>query len=337
MHGTRMTSSSETSRGLSPKMLKRDYEGHNLLFVVGCPRSGTTWVQRLLASHPQVRTGQESNLFMHYVGDQLRNWRGEAEEVRGGMGLSCYFTEAEFLLILKTYLVTLLHPMVGNLAPGELFLEKSPSHGRYLPEILELLPQARVIHVLRDGRDVISSLLASDEWLSSWAPRDAVQAAGWWTGNVKTIRDSLAKWPRNQFHEIRYESLSRTPVEVLRGCADFLGLEWDPRDIASAVDANHASKARANGGGTPIPLSGEVAKRSGPTVVEPKGFIRKAVPGGWKDDLNLFEKFRVWRAAHKLMDELGYHWPKAMALAFASLSACVDLAKMPLSGRNKGK
>jgi hypothetical protein len=101
------------------------------------------------------------------------------------------------------------------------------------------------------------------------------------------------------------------------------------------VDANQASKARANGGGTPIPLFGEVAKRSGPTVVEPKGFIRKAQPGGWRTDLSLYEKFRVWRVAHELMDELDYHWPKAMALAFAPLSASIDLARLALSPRRE--
>src|SRR5205085_953700 len=59
--------------------LDRDYAGANLLFVVGCPRSGTTWIQRLLATHPCVRTGQESDLFDLYIGPQLRTWQHELE------------------------------------------------------------------------------------------------------------------------------------------------------------------------------------------------------------------------------------------------------------------
>ncbi|HXH85516.1 MAG TPA: hypothetical protein VNI35_01745, partial [Nitrospira sp.] len=89
--------------------------------------------------------------------------------------------------------------------------------------------------------------------------------------------------------------------------------------------------------GTPIPVYGEVAKRSGPVVLEPKRFIRKAQPGAWKNDLSLSEKFRVWRVAHELMDELDYHWPKAMALAFGSLSTSMDLAKLALSPRGRRK
>jgi hypothetical protein len=334
--GAGMISSFETRRVSSPKKLSLDYDGHNLVFVVGCPRSGTTWAQRLLASHPKIRTGQESNLFSDYVGCQLRHWREDEDaQVRGGLGLPCYFTEEEFLRTLKSYLLVLLEPMIAGLAPDELFLEKSPPHALFLPEIFELLPRARVIHVLRDARDVASSVLAAGEdWLSPWTGR-AAEAAHNWARYVQAVRDALPKLPPKQFHEIRYENLSQSPVEVLQGCADFLGLEWDSAEIAKAVDANQAAKARVSGG-TPIPLYGEVAKRSGSVVLEPKGFIRKAQPGAWKNDLSLSEKFRVWRAAHELMNEVGYHWPKAMALAFGSLSTSMHLAKLALSpGRRR--
>src|SRR6185437_13587512 len=103
-----------------------DYTGENLVFVVGCPRSGTTWVQRLLATHPCVRTGQESDLFDIYVGPQLRAWQLELTE----------------------YLLRLLAPMIAELKPGELFVEKTPSHILYLPEIHKLLPAARFVNVL---------------------------------------------------------------------------------------------------------------------------------------------------------------------------------------------
>ncbi|HEY2596345.1 MAG TPA: sulfotransferase, partial [Chloroflexota bacterium] len=75
------------------------YDGANLVFVVGCPRSGTTWVQRLLASHSCIRTGQESDLFDMYVGPLLHTWQQELRvdsSGRGGVGLACYFTDAEF-------------------------------------------------------------------------------------------------------------------------------------------------------------------------------------------------------------------------------------------------
>src|SRR5918911_501808 len=98
--------------------------GENLVCVVGCPRSGTTWVQRLLAAHPSVRTGQESDVFDIYVGPQLRAWRRELDPTssgRGGVGLACYFDDQGFVQALRRYASDLLAPMLAGLGPGELF------------------------------------------------------------------------------------------------------------------------------------------------------------------------------------------------------------------------
>jgi hypothetical protein len=56
------------------------------VFLVGCPRSGTTWVQRLLACHPGIATGQESNLFEMYIGPQLRSCLDQAMQRPAGTG-----------------------------------------------------------------------------------------------------------------------------------------------------------------------------------------------------------------------------------------------------------
>src|ERR1700722_19488970 len=132
--------------------------GENLVFIVGCPRSGMTWVQRLLGAHPSGRIGQESFVFLTYVGPQLRSWRWERRRElnpatasgRDGIGLPAYLREEQFLVRLKEYADRLLEPMVGTLGPGELFVDKSPTHARFIAEIKLLYPGARFIHVLRD-------------------------------------------------------------------------------------------------------------------------------------------------------------------------------------------
>src|SRR5687767_2097326 len=94
--------------------------GENLLFLVGCPRSGTTWLQRLLASHPRIRTGPESELFK-YIGSQFALWRVHMERVRqgrGGSGLTGYFSDDEFVAVQKQYLCHLLGPMLRGVQPG---------------------------------------------------------------------------------------------------------------------------------------------------------------------------------------------------------------------------
>ncbi|MGH9561821.1 MAG: sulfotransferase family protein [Terracidiphilus sp.] len=307
--------------------LTSEYDGHNLVFVAGCARSGTTWFQRILASHPKIRTGPESHLFDHHIGPQLIAWDSSGDPTKPrAAGLSCYFSREEFRSILKSNLVQLLNPMVQNLSPGEVFLEKTPDNALYLPQIFELLPRARVIYVLRDARDVVSSLTAPESWLFNWAPSNARMAAEFWVRRIKAVRDAMPSIPAGQFHQIRYEALLDSPVEVMRGTADFLGLDWSLADIEKAVEANRADQARKTGG-TPIPVYGDRAERSGPVLVEPKGFIRRAKSGAWKKDLSLVQQFWVWRVAHATMAENGYYWSKGATLAFSPISSLVSLAR----------
>jgi hypothetical protein len=292
------------------------YTGSNLIFIIGAPRSGTTWLQRLLASHPKIRTGQESKLFREYVGPQLRAWRWElAREQnsstatgRGGTGLSCYFEEEHFLRILRGYMLQLLEPMVGNLQPGELFLEKTPSHALYIKEIKELLPESRFIHVLRDPRDVTASLLAAaNDWGSGWAPRLPQKAAATWVRHVRAVRSAAGALTEREFFEVTYERLWGSTEETLSDLTNFLGLEWSGSEMRETIGRNQAQSIRS-GKGTPIPLHGEVAKSAGPAVKDPATFVRRAQPGAWKSDLSFGEKLKVWRVVRKTMREVGYTW-----------------------------
>jgi hypothetical protein len=292
-------------------MVEPNYSGHNMVFIVGCPRSGTTWLQRLLACHPKVRTGQESLIFEINIGPQLRQWRkGLDLKLRGGVGLGCYFTEDEFHEVLKSFLITLLQPMIQDLGPDEIFVEKTPSHVLFIPEIIELLPKCRIIHMLRDPRDVVASLIsASQSWGSSWAPKSARSAARVWMNHVLAAQEAKRNLQPWQFHEIRYEHLASSTNEILKQCATFLGLEWSNGEIAKAIEANKVDTAGGTFNGTAIPLRGEAARRNGPVITEPHGFFRKATAGSWKTDLTTFDKIRIWRLARHLMADLDYQWP----------------------------
>jgi hypothetical protein len=284
------------------------YQGENLVFLVGCPRSGTTWLQRLLAAHPRVRTGQESHLFDFYIGPQLRVWNKllDPEETgRGGVGIGCYLTEEEFLATLRRYMISLLAPMLRRVAPGELFLEKTPEHALYIPEILQLLPRARFVHLLRDPRDVVASLLAASEsWGARWAPHSPWRAARIWVKHVRGARMGAATLGPSQFLEIRYEELHERPGETLLRVSGFLGLPWPRAEMEQAIENNRADRVR-QGGGTQIPIRGAFSNPRG-VVVEPDGFVRRAVPGGWRQDLSWSQKLVVRAVAADLMADVGY-------------------------------
>jgi hypothetical protein len=282
--------------------LPADYNGHNLVFIVGCPRSGTTWLQSLVASHPLAHTGRESHLFDWYLGPLIRHWNQELE-IRD-VGLGNYFREDEFHSLVRNFTLQLLAPMALSLQEGELFVEKTPGHGLYLQEISEMLPQSRYLHILRDGRDVTASMLAaSKSWASSWAPRDARNAARTWVKSVTTIREAARSLPSGRFLEVRYEELWNDPRRILSEVMEFLGLKWNDQEVNEAIRRNDARAS--HGGRTPIKRGGAYSGRGG-SEVKKNEFIRRAVPGGWKTDLSWSDKIWFWRIARKTMDEVGY-------------------------------
>lgn len=287
--------------------------GREMIFIVGSPRSGTTWLQKLLACCPAVRTGQESDLFDLFVGPQLRNWRTYLDgriAGRPGVALSGYLREEEFLAALRRYMGELMRPMTEGLEPGAVFVEKTPSHALFLPEIMELLPGSRIIHMVRDARDVTASLLAaSRSWGKLWAPSTARGAAAMWRRHVQAVYEARDRVPDGQFFEVRYEALLDDPRSVLmRLERELLHLCWDEAGIGEAV-ARHPPGGGGVAGSGDLPLAGEAALKAGDAPNEPEGFVRRAKAGGWRDSLGFVDRVRVWREASEVMARAGYPWP----------------------------
>jgi hypothetical protein len=250
-------------------------------------------LQRLLASHPQIKTGQESRIF-EYIEMQFLFWdRDLSDMTRGGTGLPCYLTEDEFVLVQKKFLVSILSVMLKGLQRGEIFLEKTPAHSLLIPQIIKLLPQAKFLHLVRDPRDVIASMIAaSKDWGTSWAPRTAPQAARKWAQHVNAVEKAAPFVPTGQFLEISYEDLFREPLFTLREIVKFLNLSWSDEEITRAIKSNDAEELRKENG-TPIPVGGEHGRKNSNRVREPENFIRKARPGAWREDLTLFDRLQI--------------------------------------------
>jgi len=282
-----------------------DYTGKNLIFVVGCPRSGTTWLQRLLMSHPKIHSGQESNVFDMFVGHQLRMWKLLMSKKEGRpVGLPAYFKESDYKRILKSYLMDLLAPMIGSLPETDYFLEKTPGHALFLDEIKELLPDARFIYILRDVRDVVASLVAASRgWGKSWAPSSVEASAKTWVRYLETVNQFKSKVSADNFFEVRYEQLnSPLAEEVLAQIFQFLKLDYSVEQIKAAIDANRIDKS-AKSGGTPIPVFGEFENRFGPVSKEPEGFFRKGKNGAWKEDLTESDLKIIYQIAGKYISD----------------------------------
>jgi hypothetical protein len=278
--------------------------GSNIAFIIGCPRSGTTYVKSLLAYHPKVRTGRESYLFAWYLGPLIQSWsrpRGKS----GYAGLKSYLTNDQFHEFLYDASDKLLQFMAPDLPEDGIFVEKTPNHVYWVPEILEVFPNARFIHVLRDARDVTASMLAASKTFGkNWAPRHAFVAAHRWVSHVTAAKEAQKKLRPDQFYEMRYENLRSDPAKELRSLTKFLNLDWVDTELLNAIESNDPKKRSTKGS----ELRGEYAKTYGSVVERRSGAIRKARPGSWREDLRFYQKWQVWLFARKKMKELGYPW-----------------------------
>ena len=269
------------------------------LFVVGCPRSGTTWVQLLLAQHPLVATAPETQIFAYYLESFKRQWNWEREGVggteHGGAGLNRLLSDEEFDAMCRGVAWFVLERIAARNPGGHLIVEKSPRHALEAVWIARLLPDARFLHVIRDPRDTAASLFAAGADWAPWAPRNPTGAAELWRDCVGGARE-LASQP-DRYLELRYEHLRRDPEAGLRDVLHWVGLPADPEFCRDAVEQCRLDRLQKGVSGDTAPI---------PNRKSPAGFFRRGTVGGWRDELAGWKVRIIEDICGPLMDELGY-------------------------------
>jgi hypothetical protein len=186
---------------------------------------------------------------------------------------------------------------------ARVIVEKTPDHGLHLPIIGRLFPDAAIIHVLRDGRDVVASLRSAEKhtWGTGWATSKVAEAAQrWvdWVGEIRRHRPYISR-----YCEVRYEDLIDHGPETLGRLYDFLRVPINA--IAARQIYDHLAFAACAAGSAPdsLIMTGECEDLH---RGEPDGFFRQGRAGAWRDDLSASEQQAVWRIAGSLLCELGY-------------------------------
>lgn len=222
--------------------------GVRRLFLVGCPRSGTTLLQSLVAAHSQLTSFPESHFFSNVV-PQVR-WRrltGMASE-RARDRLITFLNEAgehdltnrvplrlgSIRACTRLFVELLDHITRERRKIG--WLEKTPTHLSFTRYIEALVPGSLVIHLVRNGADTIASLYhATQHYPHGWGgARDLDACINRWLADVERSRAKLGR-PGHVF--IRYEGLFRATDTTLRRLCSDLGLPFEPRMLVDYPEA----------------------------------------------------------------------------------------------------
>ena len=249
----------------------------------GAPRSGTTLLRRLFDRHPEVCSGAETKLFVPAAFNL--DWLAEAYGIPSADLDSWRASSASQGAFIDAFADRVKHD-----AGKDRWAEKTPMNIRNLDWIMPRWPNASIVHIIRDGRDVVCSMRQHPDWRwvdGSWqkvlVPRSIETYARRWLADTAT---GMAWRDDPRYVEVRYEDLVADPAGVLRGICDGIGVVVDAgwlADVGRAADTATMS--------------------SRPDY---EGAISAVSVGRWRGDLSSAEQDEIDRLCRPRLVELGY-------------------------------
>lgn len=224
------------------------------VFVVGYSRSGTTLLQLLIAAHAGFRTGRETHLFKHAL-VPISNWISgfistkeldlvldrlsrKSELALDMVARDRLYKEAQSATGLRV--TRLMHETMLHLAGkpddrGFRWVEKSPRHAMYIPEILNLFPKANIINIVRDPRDVVSSRIKMRDFSNHLKEFTyyLMRAEEWRVYVEKSLSFAAGS---DRVMTVRYENLAANPSETMTDVMTFLGERFEPESLETFAE-----------------------------------------------------------------------------------------------------
>ncbi len=278
-------------------------------FVCGVTRSGTTLLRLMLDSHPDLAIPGETHWVARFIRDMERS-RMDARQaadfiIESKRWQEFHLDADEFRARVASLdslnapdVVRTFYAMYSEKEGKTRYGDKTPGYVRDMLRIQRVLPEARFIHTIRDGRDVAVSHMRMN-----WGPATPAESAELWVTRISKAR-RLA--PRiNHYSEIHFEDLVTDPEGTLRKVCAYLDLGYDPAmlDYHERAEERLAEKAvdlvRKHGPTQPA----EARMESHRLAKEPPRADRL---GMWRKKLNAAEVAEYEAIAGPLLEELGY-------------------------------
>lgn len=192
-------------------------EAETHVFLLGYPRSGTTLIENVLAGAPNVVALEERNTLADIDAALLTN--------DGAMPPLDSLDPALVARLRAAYWARV--RALGGAVEGKVLIDMNPFNGTKLPILARLFPQARIVIMRRDPRDVVLSCFRINftPGAAAWAFSDLTETARHYDALMSLIDRCRANLPL-AYHEVRYDRLVAEFEPTVRRLAEFIGLEW---------------------------------------------------------------------------------------------------------------
>jgi hypothetical protein len=210
------------------------------IFIVGCPRSGTTMLQLMLHAHPRIAIPPETRFLMAAydarcdfgdLGEQanrlaLARWIVDRKKTRfADLGLDKHQVIDEIVagpptlgsalgIVLRAYATRFGKPRWGD---------KRPGYFQRIPALMRMFPDAQIIQLIRDGRDCVASLKEMD-----WYKQDTHHALSTWVESIEAGERAAKSLGPGSYYRMYYENLINDPATELKALCAFLQEDYDP-------------------------------------------------------------------------------------------------------------
>ncbi len=235
------------------------------LCIVGCPRSGTTMLERMVDAHPRIACAHETHWITRYAkkkhglsrrglvtDDLLDALYADRRFVRMGVPRPDLETLVREGIDYAAF-VSHVFDRYRRLRGKDLAADKSTGgHVRDLVRLHAICPQTRIVHLIRDGRAVCLSMCS---WKKApraagrqdlWKVSPVGTTALWWRWHIRTMREQGRALPNGIYHELRYESLVADPEGQCARLCDLLGIERSDRMARFHVGRENPNGHSAN-------------------------------------------------------------------------------------------
>jgi Sulfotransferase domain. len=276
----------------------------NVFFACGAPKSGTTWLQRVLDAHPEVVCSGEGHFIDQFstpLAQVVRNYNQKLQlvnrRVYEGKPYYSPIDQSEFDDLVRIFIRRRMEARATD--PRVRWIgDKTPAYATYLKRLTGLFPEAKFFEIIRDPRDAAVSRLYHARRAGlphADAPHtpEALEffraGAQQWRSNVAPVREFARQHP-GRLITVLYETMIDDPAGEARRLFGFLGVSCDDAVIGQVTGASSFEA-----------LTGRKRGQE-----DPNSFVRKGVVGDWVGKLPQPALDAIEEVCGPLMRELGY-------------------------------